>query len=97
MAALLDQRRAYGRETILVSLHSFTPELAGAARPWHAGVLYWEGDIRFARRLLAILQRHTALITGDNQPYRMDATDYTIPHHAFPGNWPMLSWRYGRI
>ena len=46
--------------------------------------MHWAGDSRFARRLLAILQRDPAIITGDNQPYRMDATDYTIPHHAFP-------------
>jgi len=84
ISAMLDRRAADGVETVLVSLHSFTPVLSGQARPWDAGVLHWAGDSRFARRLLAILQRDAAIITGDNQPYRMDATDYTIPHHAFP-------------
>jgi predicted N-formylglutamate amidohydrolase len=70
--------------TTLVSLHSFTPVLGGRPRPWHVGVLHGGGNDRFARRLLDRLQQNETLIVGDNQPYRMDATDHTVPRHAFP-------------
>src|SRR5271156_4326704 len=39
IAAELDARAALGRPTILVAVHSFTPEFKGENRPWHAGVL----------------------------------------------------------
>lgn len=38
--AELDARRDAGRPTLLVMMHSFTPAMNGAQRPWHAGVLY---------------------------------------------------------
>ena len=70
--------------TTLISLHSFTPALNGAARPWHVGVLHAGHNDRFARRLLDRLQQNDGLIVGDNEPYRMDSTDHTVPRHAFP-------------
>ena len=79
---VLEQRRTDGRQSILVSLHSFTPEMAGETRPWHIGVLHDGHRDDFARGLLAALQR-TGLTIGDNEPYRMDTTDYTVPRHAF--------------
>ncbi len=42
----------------------------------------------FSLRLLACLRAHTGLIVGDNEPYRMDETDFSIPHHAFAGGLP---------
>ena len=73
---------------VLIALHSFTPVLAGAVRPWHVGVLYGEGDTRFARALLGVLGEGQGRAVGDNAPYRMDATDYTIPRHAFAAGLP---------
>jgi predicted N-formylglutamate amidohydrolase len=84
IAAELDRRRQAGRETILVALHSFTPVMAGTKRPWHAGILFAEGDTAFALALLARLRAREDLCVGDNEPYRMDMTDYTIPRHAYP-------------
>ncbi|MDX3901782.1 MAG: N-formylglutamate amidohydrolase [Sphingobium sp.] len=84
IAATLDTRQARGQETILLSLHSFTPSMGGESRPWHAGVLYWRGDTGFALRLLRALEQREDMVIGDNAPYRMDATDYTVPLHAFP-------------
>lgn len=83
IARELDQRAARGDETVLVSLHSFTPEMAGLARPWDIGILHDGRQDRFARAVLANLER-TGLTIGDNEPYRMDATDYTVPRHAYP-------------
>src|ERR1700728_2977485 len=40
IVAELDARDASGRPTILVAVHSFTPEFKGEKRPWHVGVLY---------------------------------------------------------
>jgi predicted N-formylglutamate amidohydrolase len=53
IAALLARRDAGGLRSIVVSLHSFTPVMQGAARPWRLGVLHGGGDARFARAVLA--------------------------------------------
>ncbi len=84
IGAEIDRRQAEGRDTILLALHSFTPVLDGFARPWDAGVLYWTGRTAFAKSMLSALQSDRSFCVGDNSPYRMDATDYTIPLHAFP-------------
>ena len=82
IGAELERRRQAGRATVLIALHSFTPVFKGVARPWHAGVMY-NRDRRFARRLLALLQKEPNLIIGDQEPYVVsDTTDYTIPVHG---------------
>jgi predicted N-formylglutamate amidohydrolase len=52
IAALLAGFRARGVMPFFVSVHSFTPEMAGQRRPWHVGVL-WDRDSRSAKRLIA--------------------------------------------
>lgn len=52
----------------LISVHSFTPVMAGFARPWHVGLLY-DGDDRLARPIVDALRREPSLIVGDNEPY----------------------------
>jgi predicted N-formylglutamate amidohydrolase len=84
IAAELARRDAAEKEAILVSLHSFTPAMQGIARPWEIGVLYSEGNTSFARSVLRLLRASGDLVVGDNQPYVMDSTDYTVPRHAFP-------------
>jgi predicted N-formylglutamate amidohydrolase len=80
--AEIDRRKQAGRSVALIALHSFTPVFKGAARPWHAGVLY-NRDPRFAHRLMASLNAEKDLFVGDNAPYFVsDASDYTIPVHA---------------
>jgi predicted N-formylglutamate amidohydrolase len=75
---LLAQRRHY----LLVTVHSFTPELYGERRPFHAGVLY-ERDRRLAAPLLSLLREEPGLVVGDNEPYRASAaTDYAIIEHG---------------
>ncbi|MBW6526547.1 N-formylglutamate amidohydrolase [Sphingomonas sp. RHCKR7] len=84
IADTLSRRDGAGQETILISLHSFTPALAdGTPRPWEIGVLHDGGDPSFALALLARLRREPDLTVGDNAPYRMDAVDYTVPRHAY--------------
>lgn len=79
---------ALRHDRVLVALHSFTPVMRGVARPWHVGVLHM-GD-RFALAMLAVLRAEPDLIVGDNHPYAMDGTDYTVPHHALPRGLPYV-------
>lgn len=82
IAQALDARKAAGRPTILVALHSFTPVYAGIARPWHVGTLYHRDD-RLPHLLRDALRHEGDLVVGDNEPYAVsDATDYTIPVHG---------------
>ena len=82
IATELDRRRAAGRPTALISVHSFTPVFQTVARLWHVGVLY-NRDPRFAQILMELLHREEGLVLGDNGPYSVtDASDYTIPVHG---------------
>jgi predicted N-formylglutamate amidohydrolase len=82
IAQTLDQRRDAARPTLLVTLHSFTPAMAGIARPWHCGVLYHR-DRRLAHALRDLLQAEGDLVVGDNQPYAVsDTSDYAVPVHG---------------
>jgi predicted N-formylglutamate amidohydrolase len=80
--ALLDERLAAGRPTILVAQHSMTDSYKGVQREMHAAILY-NRDRRFAGLMLEALRRNAALIIADNQPYFVsDATDFTVPRHG---------------
>lgn len=84
IAQELDRRAAQGLATTLISLHSFTPVMGGFVRPWEFGVLH-AGDSAFSQAALAELRASVgAELVGDNEPYRMDEVDYTIPFHCRP-------------
>ena len=78
IGAALDLR---GPDTLVVSVHSFTPVMQGFQRPWHVGVLH-SHDSPASTRMLTALGAVEGLVVGDNQPYAMDGVDYTIPRHA---------------
>lgn len=81
IAATLDRRRGV---RLVVSLHSFTPALGGIVRPWRYGVLH-RGDSTLSNAALAALRAEVGhVLVGDNAPYAMDGTDFTIPHHVDP-------------
>jgi len=84
-------RLARGIVPAVLSIHSFTPVFAGAARPWHVGVL-WDRDPRLPVPLLAALRADPALVVGDNEPYsaRMPA-GYTVRHHAVARGLPHVA------
>ncbi|HUD91107.1 N-formylglutamate amidohydrolase [Sphingobium sp.] len=88
ISAEINRRLADGRATILLALHSFTPVLDGYSRPWDVGILHWLGQTDFARTMLRLFEEDITPCVGNNLPYRMDATDYTIPFHAFPIHLP---------
>ena len=56
-------------QPVLLSIHSFTPQLNGRPpRPWHLGILYAD-DRRIADPLFDRLAKYPDIVTGDNQPY----------------------------
>jgi predicted N-formylglutamate amidohydrolase len=80
IAGLLDARSH--RPTALISIHSFTPSLNGALRPWQIGISHWRDD-RLAALLLAALRAAGDLTLGDNEPYPIEEDiDYTVPVHG---------------
>lgn len=81
IAAELDRRAAAGQVMRLVSLHSFTPVMDGFVRPWRTGVLH-RNDSALSSRMLTLLREAMGEAAGDNEPYRLDERDYTVPLHA---------------
>ena len=70
-------------QSLIVSLHSFTPQLASnprEKRPWQVGVLYNEDD-RAARIGIRLLEAE-GLIVGDQQPYSGKLLNATMNRHA---------------
>lgn len=88
------RQRTGNARPMVVALHSFTPVHGEERRPWHVGVLHDAGDTRPSRAMLTCLRQEGDITVGDNQPYRMDRTDYTIPRHAFANALPYLELEF---
>ncbi len=85
IAAMLGGYRARGVAPLMVSVHTFTPLMAGRLRPWHVGVL-WDKDESSARYMIERLGAIDGVVVGDNEPYSgRHPADYTIDHHAEGG------------
>lgn len=82
VAAKLEEFRRRAIVPAFLSIHSFTPVMNGAERPWHVGVL-WDRDARIARPLLERLGNRRDVVVGDNLPYSgRHPADYTVARHA---------------
>lgn len=82
--------RARGHRPVLVSIHSFTPQMNGFRRPWQVGVL-WNRDGRMALPMLEAFRAEGDLTVGDNEPYSArTGTDFTIIHHGEEADEPVL-------
>lgn len=78
----IEQITAPLENPILVSIHSFTPQLKGKKkRPWHIGLLAAD-DRRFHNALLSSFGGEPGLCIGDNQPYVGKLPGDTIDQHA---------------
>ena len=89
-AALADLLDAVPQALIL-SLHSFTPQLAShpdELRPWQVGVLYNQDD-RAARIAIPLLQAE-GLVVGDQEPYSGKLLNATMNRHAEAEGRPYL-------
>jgi predicted N-formylglutamate amidohydrolase len=81
------------RPRMIVSLHSFTPQLATRpheARPWEVGILYNQDD-RAAQVAIPLL-RAQGIVTGDNQPYSGRDLNATMNRHAERRGIPYLGF-----
>ncbi len=88
IAALLGGFRTRSIVPLVVSVHTFTPQMGGEQRPWHVGVL-WDKDPESAARMLAGLRAIDGLVVGENQPYSgKHPANYTIDHHVEPAGLP---------
>lgn len=65
---ILDVETTSGKSPLVVSMHSFTPNWRGIARPWHVGLL-WDADPRAVMPLFNALNEMGDIIVGNNQPY----------------------------
>jgi predicted N-formylglutamate amidohydrolase len=77
--------------SLILSLHSFTPQLAsnpGEKRPWQVGVLYNKDD-RAARVAIPLLEAE-GLVVGDQQPYSGKLLNATMNRHAEAEGRPYL-------
>lgn len=74
----------------LIAVHSFTPVMAGQARPWHIGIL-WNQDPRLAVPLIEALRADGDLVVGDNQPYSGRDCNYTADLHGSAHGRPHVS------
>jgi len=81
LRALLRERQAARGPTFLVTQHTMTNVFKGARRQMHAAVLY-EHDRRLAGIVLEMLRREKELLIAENEPYLVQLTHYTVPHHA---------------
>lgn len=82
IASELDWRQKAGQQTVLVSVHSFTPHYQGEERPWDLGILF-NRDRRLGDNLITLIDEDNDIAIGENQPYSVDdETDYTIPVHG---------------
>lgn len=90
VASYLDRRRAAGRTTRIVTIHSFTPVFLGVARPWHAGILF-DRSHDYAEAVIEGLARGSGLNVAANQPYTVDRDgDYAIPVHGTDRDLPAI-------
>lgn len=68
--------------TVIISMHSFTPQLRGRpARPWEIGILYPEGET-FSPHVITTLQAPGDLCVGVNEPYTGYLPGDAIETHA---------------
>lgn len=81
--AALARLAARRDDTVIVSIHSFTPALLNRPpRPWHVGVLHSHLDGRFSTALIARLMAEPDLCIGDNEPYDGHLPGDAIDRHA---------------
>ncbi len=98
IARLLAARRAAGRESILVCMHSFTPVFLGFVRPWPIGLLP-APDETFTRALFdALAAELPGMNIGWNEPYASArGVSYTVDHHGAGLAATMIEIRHDEI
>lgn len=69
-------------DTVVISIHSFSPQLRHhQPRPWHIGLLFAD-DRRLSLPLIDLLRAEEGLMVGENEPYSGYLAGDTIDRHA---------------
>lgn len=88
IGAALADITARGETPILISVHSYTPQLNGRPmRPWHIGVL-WDDDARIPVPLMEKLSANPDIVVGNNEPYSGELRGDTMYRHATRNGYP---------
>ncbi|WP_416795375.1 N-formylglutamate amidohydrolase [Ciceribacter azotifigens] len=84
IAAIIAERKAAGRRTVLVTVHSFTPVYMGRHREVEVGILHDE-DSRLADAMLAAAGSRPAFRVERNEPYGpQHGVTHTLRLHGLP-------------
>lgn len=70
VGAEMKKAKKRAKAPLLLSIHSFTPDMDGTPRPWEIGVL-WNTEKKLARALIENLRKRKGAAIGENQPYSM--------------------------
>ncbi|GAB4347201.1 MAG: N-formylglutamate amidohydrolase [Oricola sp.] len=69
--------------TAAVSIHSFTPEMRGVARPWDMGFLYRKDERTSSELAGHVRALRPETVIGMNEPYTVDdLSDWFVPQHG---------------
>ena len=80
----IEARLARGQQTVLVTVHSFTPVYLGARRAVEIGILH-DADSRLADGMLSTAGGRRDYVFGRNDPYGPDdGVTHTLKLHAQP-------------
>lgn len=81
LAKELERIEKSNGEAALVSIHSFTPVMAGVTRPWH-GAMLSNRDERMVNAILDVFARFGDFKIGHNVPYSGRVLNHTMDVHA---------------
>lgn len=98
--SLLTTRRAAGRRTILVTIHSFTPVYKDVRRPWPIGLIHGTAQTFTAALRDALAGEDAGLNIGWNEPYSaLNGVTFTLEHHGDGNGMPstMIEIRHDEI
>ena len=77
-----------GEVPVIISVHSYTPQLNGRPkRPWHIGIL-WDDDNRIPEPLIKKLSANPDICVGNNEPYSGELRGDTMYFHATRNGYP---------
>jgi predicted N-formylglutamate amidohydrolase len=78
------------RRPAVISIHSFTPVMAGVRRRTEIGVL-WRKEGHLGEPVLEALRRQERFVIGSNEPYDWHLADgYTLARHGLDRGLPCL-------
>ena len=83
LSAAIDEFTERVERPFVISVHSFTKRLMGAAedRPWQMGLL-WREDEKSARAVANHVEKNAGWTVGDNEPYDARVFNYSIDRHV---------------